>query len=139
MVGPNEVYPDRTSAAAAFVPLLQAELRAQEEAERQKRGGTEARREEPARPAHAPAREKTDFRATEENRPKFGARQELHIAGDVSARHKKKKRLKARTAPADAEPRHGFEKPTFHLTGWIVVVATFAFTLLVWIVGLAVQ
>jgi succinate dehydrogenase / fumarate reductase, cytochrome b subunit len=34
---------------------------------------------------------------------------------------------------------YGFEKPTFHLTGWIVVVATFAFTLLVWIVGLAVQ
>ena len=28
VVGPNEVYPDRISAAAAFVPLLQAELRA---------------------------------------------------------------------------------------------------------------
>ena len=27
VVGPNEVYPDRISAAAAFVPLLQAELR----------------------------------------------------------------------------------------------------------------
>ena len=34
---------------------------------------------------------------------------------------------------------YGFEKPTFHTTGWVVVVATFAFTLLVWIVGLAVQ
>src|SRR5580765_3177246 len=90
----------------------QAELRTQEEAERQRRGASEPRREEPARPAHAPAREKPDFRATEENRPKFGARQELHITGDVSARHKKKKRLKARTAPADAEPRHGIEKPT---------------------------
>jgi succinate dehydrogenase / fumarate reductase, cytochrome b subunit len=32
---------------------------------------------------------------------------------------------------------HGFEKPTFHTTGWVVVIATFAFTLLVWIVGLA--
>ncbi len=109
----------------------QAELRAQEEAERQRRGGSEPRREEPARPAHAPAREKPDFRATEENRPKFGARQELHIAGDVSARHKKKKRLKARTAPADAEPRHGFEKPTAPVkrdvsVGETVVVADLA-------------
>ena len=46
----------------------QAELRAQEEAERQRRGGAEVRREEPARPAHPPAREKSDFRAGEENR-----------------------------------------------------------------------
>ena len=109
----------------------QAELRTQEEAERQRRGGAEPRREEPARPAHAPAREKPDFRATEENRPKFGARQELHIAGDVSARHKKKKRLKARTAPADSEPRHGFEKPTAPVkrdvaVGETVVVADLA-------------
>jgi translation initiation factor IF-2 len=90
----------------------QAELRAQEDAERARRGGAEPRREEPARPAHAPAREKPEPKAGDETRPKFGGRQELHIAGDVSARHKKKKRLKARTAPADAEQRHGFEKPT---------------------------
>ncbi len=90
----------------------QAELRAQEDAERARRGGAEPRREEPARPAHAPAREKPEAKAADEARPKFGGRQELHIAGDVSARHKKKKRLKARTAPADAEQRHGFEKPT---------------------------
>ena len=90
----------------------QAEQRAQEDVERQRRGGTEVRREEPARPAHASAREKPEAKATDEARPKFGGRQELHIAGDVSARHKKKKRLKARTAPADAEQRHGFEKPT---------------------------
>ena len=109
----------------------QAEARVQEEAERQRRGTTETRREEPARPAHAPAREKTDHRAAEEARPKFGGRQELHIAGDVSARHKKKKRLKARTAPADAEPRHGFEKPTAPVkrdvsVGETVVVADLA-------------
>ena len=109
----------------------QTEARAQEEAERQRRGTTEPRREEPARPAHAPAREKTEFRAAEDNRPKFGGRQELHIAGDVSARHKKKKRLKARTAPADAEPRHGFEKPTAPVkrdvsVGETVVVADLA-------------
>jgi len=90
----------------------QAELRAQEEAERQRRGVPEPRREEAARPAHAPARDKPETKSGDEQRPKFGGRQELHIAGDVSARHKKKKRLKARTAPTDAEPRHGFEKPT---------------------------
>jgi len=89
----------------------QAEQRAQEEAERARRGPSEPRREEPARPAHAPARDKAEPRAAEEARPKF-VRQELHISGDVSARHKKKKRLKARTAPADAEQRHGFERPT---------------------------
>ena len=105
-----------------------AEQRAQEEAERVRRGGTAARREEPARAAHtphAPGREKPDARAAaergvertaergaQEERPKGGGRQELHIAGDVSARHKKKKRLKARTAPADAEQKHGFERPT---------------------------
>ena len=102
----------------------QAELRTQEEAERQRRGGAEPRREEPARPAHTPVREKPDFRAAEENRPKFGARQELHIAGDVSARHKKKKRLKARTAVADAEPRHGFEKPTAPIKRDVAVAET---------------
>ena len=90
----------------------QAEQRALEEAERQRRGAAEARREEPARPAHGAGREKSEARGSDESRPKFGGRQELHIAGDVSARHKKKKRLKARSAPADAEQRHGFEKPT---------------------------
>ena len=90
----------------------QAEQRALEEAERQRRGAAEARREEPARPAHGAGREKPEARGSDEARPKFGGRQELHIAGDVSARHKKKKRLKARSAPADAEQRHGFEKPT---------------------------
>ena len=102
----------------------QAELRAQEDAERTRRGGAEPRREEPARPAHAPAREKTEPKAADDARPKFGGRQELHIAGDVSARHKKKKRLKARTAPADAEQRHGFEKPTAPVKREVAIGAT---------------
>ena len=103
---------EQTRVRAQEEARRQAEQRAQEDAERQRRGGPEVRREETARPAHAPAREKPEARAPAEARPKFGARQELHIAGDVSARHKKKKRLKARTAPADAEQRHGFAKPT---------------------------
>ena len=103
---------EQTRVRAQEEARRQAEQRAQEDAERQRRGGPEVRREETARPAHAPAREKPEARAPAEARPKFGARQELHIAGDVSARHKKKKRLKARTAPVDAEQRHGFAKPT---------------------------
>jgi translation initiation factor IF-2 len=85
-----------------------AEQRVQEEADRQRRTAAEPRREEPARVApHAPAKEKD----VEEGRTKYG-RQELHIAGDVSARHKKKKRLKSRSAPADQEQKHAFERPT---------------------------
>src|SRR5260221_631550 len=102
----------------------QAEQRAQEETERQRRGGTEARREEPARPAHAPVRDKAAPGAAEEGRRKSGGRQELHIAGDVSARKKKKKRLKARPAPADSEPRHGFEKPTAPVRREVAIGAT---------------
>src|SRR5258707_1636215 len=102
----------------------QAEQRAQEEPERQRRGGTEARPEEPARPAHAPVRGRAATGAEEEARPKAAGRQELHIAGDVSARHKKKKRLKARTAPADSEPRHGFEKPTAPVKREVAIGAT---------------
>jgi len=40
-------------------------------------------------------------------------RQELHVAGDVSSRYKKKRRVKARPVPsAGAEGRHAFEMPT---------------------------
>jgi translation initiation factor IF-2 len=47
-----------------------------------------------------------------ESRTRYG-REELHIAGDVSARHKKKKKLKMRTVPASgSEAKHGFEMPT---------------------------
>ncbi|HLQ13140.1 MAG TPA: translation initiation factor IF-2 [Steroidobacteraceae bacterium] len=115
---------EQTRLRAVEEARRQAEQRAQEETERQRRGGAEARREEPARPAHAPARDKAEARAPEEERPKSGGRQELHIAGDVSARHKKKKRLKARTAPADSEPRHGFEKPTAPVKREVAIGAT---------------
>jgi translation initiation factor IF-2 len=39
-------------------------------------------------------------------------RQELHVAGDVSSRYKKKRRAKSRPLPATAEGKHGFEMPT---------------------------
>ncbi|MGA8709450.1 MAG: translation initiation factor IF-2, partial [Steroidobacteraceae bacterium] len=67
-----------------------------------------------AHPAHAPhpphaapaAREET-----EDKRTRYG-REELHIAGDVSARHKKKKRFKSRAVTVSSEAKHGFEMPT---------------------------
>jgi translation initiation factor IF-2 len=95
-----------------------AEQRAAEDFERERaRRANEPERE--AAHAHAPhahthahahvapaAREEA-----EDKRTRYG-REELHIAGDVSARHKKKKRLKARTLAVGAETKHGFEMPT---------------------------
>src|SRR5882762_932447 len=49
--------------------------------------------------------------ADDKQHTRYG-RQELHVTGDVSSRYKKKRRAKARPAPASAEGRHGFEMPT---------------------------
>jgi len=106
----RRIEEEQTRQRAQEEARRQAEQRALEEAERQRAKGSEAR-PEPARAPHLPAREKPETRESEDARTKYG-RQELHIAGDVSARHKKKKRLKARTAPNDLEPKHAFERPT---------------------------
>ena len=57
----------------------------------------------PARVAAAPV---ADDKAT-----RYG-RQELHVAGDVSSRYKKKRRVKARPAQSSPDGRHAFEMPT---------------------------
>jgi translation initiation factor IF-2 len=89
--------------------------RAQEEAERERaRRAAEAARETQAAaaPAAAPAPPPAAVApGTDDSRTRYG-RQELHIAGDVSARHKKKKRLKTRPASVGTEPKHAFEMPT---------------------------
>jgi translation initiation factor IF-2 len=59
-----------------------------------------------AAPARAPAAPAADDKAT-----RYG-RQELHVAGDVSSRYKKKRRVKARPAQSTPDGRHGFEMPT---------------------------
>jgi translation initiation factor IF-2 len=82
-----------------------AERHSADDADRQRRAPPEAKREESPRAAHLPLADK------EEGPTKYG-RQELHIAGDVSAKHKKKKRIKSRSAPADQEQKHAFERPT---------------------------
>ncbi len=89
-----------------------AEQRASEEAERerQRRGAEPAREAHPQPHPHPapPAREESE----DKQRTRYG-REELHISGDVSARHKKKKRLKARAMPVSgSEAKHGFEMPT---------------------------
>jgi translation initiation factor IF-2 len=81
---------------AAEEALRQAETREREEAAKKKR---ELEAPKPAR-----TRE-------EESHTRYG-RTELHVAGDVSARYKKKKRLRSRTAPVASEARHAFEMPT---------------------------
>jgi len=108
----------------------QAKKKAQEEARRlaeQQRANEEAERErqrrsvDAAREAHGhahphphphaqpPAEEAEDRDA--KARTRYG-REELHIAGDVSARHKKKKKVKVRTLATSVEAKHGFEMPT---------------------------
>ena len=78
---------------------VEAEQRAREQAEKERR-----QREEKAR------------KTTEDDRgaPRFG-REELHIAGGLSARHKKGRSrtdTRRRAATATADRKHGFELPT---------------------------
>ncbi|MGA2778952.1 MAG: translation initiation factor IF-2 [Steroidobacteraceae bacterium] len=77
----------------------QAEVQARELAERERKAAA-------AKPVKA-AREVVDDKAT-----RYG-RQELHIVGDVSSRHKKKKsRDGRRRSVGDSDAKHGFERPT---------------------------
>ena len=80
----------------------QAEVAAREAAEVARKAAAVAK------PAPAkPVRTASDDRAT-----RYG-RQELHIAGDVSSRHKKKKsRDTRRRAFGESDAKHGFEMPT---------------------------
>jgi len=96
-----------------------AEQLAAEESERERARRTNDTEREPhaahphphPHPAHAPHAPPPPREEAEDKRTRYG-REELHIAGDVSARHKKKKRLKARTVTVGAETKHGFEMPT---------------------------
>ncbi len=105
----------------------QAKKKAQEEARRlaeQQRTNEEAERERQRRSAeaarethghghvHAHAHPQPATEESEESKRTRYGREELHIAGDVSARHKKKKRVKVRSVATAAEAKHGFEMPT---------------------------
>ncbi len=81
----------------------QAEQAAREQAERDRKAAAAAT----AKPGKA-ARE-----AVEDKSTRYG-RQELHIVGDVSSRHKKKKSRdgRRRSVGGEADAKHGFEMPT---------------------------
>ena len=64
-------------------------------------------RERPAATTPPPSAPPADDRGS----TRYG-RQELHVAGDVSSRYKKKRRAKSRPVPSGAEGRHAFEMPT---------------------------
>jgi translation initiation factor IF-2 len=95
-----------------------AEARSREEAERRER---EQRRTapEPVKPRLIEAVvEEIDDKQT-----RYG-RQELHVAGDVSSRYKKKRRVKSRTVAASADAPHGFEMPTAPVHREVVIGET---------------
>ncbi|HKE46079.1 MAG TPA: translation initiation factor IF-2 [Steroidobacteraceae bacterium] len=73
-----------------------AENRAREEAEQQRRTQEAAQRAQQQR---------------EDGHTRYG-RAELHVTTDVSARYKKKKRVKSRSTAVATEARHAFEMPT---------------------------
>ncbi len=85
----------------------QAEVTAREAAERDRKAVVK-----PVKPA----REVVDDKAT-----RYG-RQELHIVGDVSSRHKKKKsRDGRRRSVGDSDTKHGFEMPTARVVREVAV------------------
>ncbi|MCP5472269.1 MAG: translation initiation factor IF-2 [Steroidobacteraceae bacterium] len=96
-----------------------AEQRAREEAEAEREGRQAPRPPEPVAAPEQPPRQAPDTRAkpaaaaanNDDRRTRYG-RQELHVAGDVSSRFKKKKRVRERKTPVGIESRHGFELPT---------------------------
>jgi translation initiation factor IF-2 len=105
---------EATRKRAAEEARRQAEQqqRARDDAEReraQKRTAEPARAEPPQREAPPPPPAAV---VDKDGKTRYG-RQELHVAGDVSARYKKKKtRSRGRPVAADGETRHGFEMPT---------------------------
>src|SRR5580700_9893224 len=83
--------------------------RAREREEHERRTGE---RERPQAAVAAPVVRPSPEVPADDKHTRYG-RQELHVAGDVSSRYKKKRRAKARPVPsAGAEGRHGFEMPT---------------------------
>jgi len=90
------------------------EARRTREREEHERRSTERERPQPVvASAPAAARPIAPVPAVPDDKHTRYGRQELHVAGDVSSRYKKKRRTKARPLPsAGAEGRHAFEMPT---------------------------
>src|SRR5262245_20658917 len=94
----------------------QEEAKARQEQEAQRRAAAEAAaaHAQPARPErHAPTKAPVAPVDPAKDATRYG-RQELHVAGDVSSRYKKKKRVRERTGSSSvsSETKHAFEMPT---------------------------
>ena len=93
----------------------QEEARVKQEQEAQRRAAAEAAAAhvQPARPErHPPQKAPAVVVDPSKDATRYG-RQELHVAGDVSSRYKKKKRVKERTTSSvSVEAKHAFEMPT---------------------------
>jgi len=95
----------------------QEEAKARQELEAQRRAAAEAAAAhvQPVRPERHPPQKAAPSPAVDPSKgdTRYG-RQELHVAGDVSSRYKKKKRVKERTGSGSvsAETKHAFEMPT---------------------------
>jgi translation initiation factor IF-2 len=86
---------------------------AEEEARRQAEQAARDQAERDRKAAAAPKPGKAARDAADDKATRYG-RQELHIVGDVSSRHKKKKSRdgRRRSVGGDVDAKHGFEMPT---------------------------
>jgi translation initiation factor IF-2 len=94
----------------------QEEAKAKQELEAQRRAAAEAAAAhvQPVRPErHAPTKTPAVPAEAAKDATRYG-RQELHVAGDVSSRYKKKKRVRERagSSSVSSETKHAFEMPT---------------------------
>jgi len=93
----------------------QTEARTREESDHRDREQRRAAEPAPVRVERArvePVVAKPVKQAPDKQQPTRYGRQELHVAGDVSSRYKKKRRLKSRPSGAGSDALHGFEMPT---------------------------
>jgi translation initiation factor IF-2 len=103
----------------------QEEQRVKQESEAQRRAAAEVATTPAARPErHKP--EKAPVVAADAAKDTRYGRQELHVAGGVSGRNKKKKRVKERTGSGSVsvESRHAFEMPTAPLKREVTIGET---------------
>ena len=104
-----------------------AEQHAREDAERREREQQRhipeeprenlAKAAQPPKPSAKPSGQKASAApqpapVPERQQPTRYGREELHVAGDVSNRYKKKRRVKGRPLAVGADARHAFEMPT---------------------------
>jgi translation initiation factor IF-2 len=83
-----------------------AEQRARDEAERER-----SRPKEPAKQERAREKEVVEEVVDKAAPTRYG-RDELHVAGDVSSRYKKKRKVGRRSVSVAGDTRHAFEMPT---------------------------